>query len=109
MSMGVSESGILWSTSEDIQRDCRDLIQGLKMLLEYAEVEALKPADTPEILVKIRDMVDDDTVYTFQLSVANDIPLLCIDHLMIKAGTSLWMPRCQYEFLCGKERSVRCH
>lgn len=83
MSMGVSENGMYKITSEDIQRDCQDLIHGLKILLEHAEVEALKPADTPEILVKIRDMVDDTIYSTFQLSVANDIPLLCIDHLMI--------------------------
>ncbi|HHG3319150.1 TPA: tetratricopeptide repeat protein [Vibrio parahaemolyticus] len=83
MSMGVSENGMYRITSEDIQRDWLDLIQGLKILLEHAEVEALKPADTPDILVKIRDMVDDTIYSTFQLSVANDIPLLCIDHLMI--------------------------
>lgn len=84
MSMGVSEQGMYRITSEDIQRDCLDLIQGLKTLLEYAKVEALKPADTPELLVKIRDMVDETVYSTFQLSVANDIPLLCIDHLMIE-------------------------
>ncbi|MFS1934151.1 tetratricopeptide repeat protein [Vibrio splendidus] len=83
MSMGISENGMYRITSEDIQRDCLDLIQGLKLLVEHAEVEALKPADTPEVLVKIRDMVDDTVYSTFQLSVANGIPLLCIDHLMI--------------------------
>tara|TARA_Y100000588_G_scaffold159786_1_gene173769 strand:+ start:8631 stop:11906 length:3276 start_codon:yes stop_codon:yes gene_type:complete len=84
MSMGVSEKGMYRITSEDIQRDCLDLIQGLKTLLECAQVEALKPADTPDLLVKMRDMVDDTVYSTFQLSVANDIPLLCIDHLMIE-------------------------
>ncbi|EGQ8097028.1 hypothetical protein G4T96_003617, partial [Vibrio cholerae] len=55
MSMGVSEKGMYRITSEDIQRDCLDLIQGLKTLLECAQVEALKPADTPDLLVKMRD------------------------------------------------------
>jgi hypothetical protein len=84
MSMGVTEKGLYRITSEDIQRDSLYLIQGLKTLLEHAKVEALKPADTPEILVKIRDMVDETVYSTFQLSVANDIPLLCIDHLLIE-------------------------
>ncbi|WP_412767637.1 PIN domain-containing protein, partial [Vibrio anguillarum] len=84
MSMGVSEEGMYRITSEDIQRDCLDLIQGIKTLLECAQVEVLKPADTPELLVKMRDMVDDTVYSTFQLSAANDIPLLCIDHLMIE-------------------------
>jgi tetratricopeptide (TPR) repeat protein len=84
MSMGVSEKGMYRITSEDIQRDAQVLIQGLKTLLEHAKVEALKPADTPELLVKMRDMVDETVYSTFQLSIANDIPLLCIDHLMIE-------------------------
>lgn len=84
MSMGLSEKGMYRITSEDIQRDCLELIQGLKILLEYAKVEALKPADTPDLLVKIKDMIDETVYSTFQLSVANNIPLLCIDHLMIE-------------------------
>lgn len=91
MSMGVSEQGLYRITSEDIQRNSLDLIQGLKTLLKYANVEALKPVDTPELLVKIRDLMDETVYSTFQLSVANDIPLLCIDHLMIElAHRSGW-------------------
>ncbi|MGI2160962.1 tetratricopeptide repeat protein [Shewanella oncorhynchi] len=84
MSMGVSEQGLYRITSEDIQRNSLDLIHGLKTLLKYANVEALKSTDTPELLVKIRDLVDETVYSTFQLSVANDIPLLCIDHLMME-------------------------
>lgn len=38
--------------------------------------------DTPDILVRVRDMIDETVYSTFQLSFANSIPLLCIDHLM---------------------------
>ncbi|MFC1234820.1 hypothetical protein [Vibrio sp. F74] len=82
MSMGVSDRGLYRITSEDIQRDSKNLIEELKALLEFATVEVLKPADTPEMLVKIREFVDDTVYSTFQLSAANNIPLLCIDHLM---------------------------
>lgn len=82
MSMGVSDKGLFRITSKDIRRNSLDLIQGLQTLLKYSKVEALKPADTPELLVKVRDMIDATVYSTFQLSVANGIPLLCIDHLM---------------------------
>ncbi|EPI2814667.1 tetratricopeptide repeat protein [Vibrio alginolyticus] len=84
MSMGISEKGMYKITSEDIQRESLVLIQGLKTLLKHAKIEPLKPADTPEFLVKLRDMVDDSVYSTFQLSFANNIPLLCIDHLMVE-------------------------
>ncbi|WP_237734015.1 PIN domain-containing protein [Serratia fonticola] len=82
MSMGVSGKGLYRITSEDIRRDSLGLIQGLQTLLEHVTLEALKPVDTPEVLVKVRNVVDETVYSTFQLSVANDIPLLCIDHLM---------------------------
>ncbi|EOI7349429.1 GapS6b family protein [Yersinia enterocolitica] len=82
MSMGISDKGLYRITSKDIRRNFLDLIQGLQTLLKHSTVEALKPADTPELLVKVRDMIDASVYSTFQLSVANGIPLLCIDHLM---------------------------
>ena len=82
MSMGVSDSGLYRITADDIRRDSLGLIGGLQTILEYAKVETLKPVDTPDILVRIRDMLDETIYATFQLSFANNIPLLCIDHLM---------------------------
>jgi tetratricopeptide (TPR) repeat protein len=82
MSMGVSEQGLFRITSKDIQRDYLALIQELKVLLKYAKVEILKPSDTPEILVRVRDIIDETVYSTYQLSAANSIPLLSIDHLM---------------------------
>ncbi|PMO70495.1 MULTISPECIES: GapS6b family protein [Vibrio] len=82
MSMGVSDSGLYRITADDIRRDTLGLIEGLQTILEYAKVETLKPVDTPDILVRVRDMIDETVYSTFQLSFANSIPLLCIDHLM---------------------------
>ena len=82
MTMGVSDRGIYRTTSKDLENVFYDLIEGLKTLLENAKVEPLKASDTPEFLVQIRDMVDETAFSTFQVSFANNIPLLCIDHLM---------------------------
>lgn len=82
MSMGVSDSGLYRITADDIRRDTLGLVEGLKTIIEYAKVETLKPVDTPDILVRVRDMIDETVYSTFQLSFANRIPLLCIDHLM---------------------------
>lgn len=82
LSIGVTDKGIYRVTSKDIREYSSELIQGLQTLLEHVTVEAMKPVDTPELLVKIRDMVDESIYSTFQLSVANNIPLLCVDHLM---------------------------
>lgn len=82
MSMGVSDNGLYRITANDIRKDTLGLISGLQTILEYAKVELLKPVDTPDILVKIRDVIDVTAYSTFQLSFANRIPLLCIDPLM---------------------------
>lgn len=82
MSMGVTERGLFRITSEDIRKHSSFFINELKVLLSYAKVENLKPIDTPEILIKIRDLIDDSAYSTFQLSIANGIPLLSIDHII---------------------------
>ncbi|MEZ8229649.1 GapS6b family protein [Vibrio crassostreae] len=92
LSMGLTERGVYRVTSQDIQRDCKGLISGIKTILNHAKVEVLEVADTPELLIKMRDMVDDTVYSTFQLSVANDIPLLCIDHFMAELAYSFDCP-----------------
>lgn len=82
LSLDVSDRGLHRYTSEDIRRDSLGFIQQLQTLLQNSKVEALKPLDTPDNLVKIRDMIDGTVYSTFQLSVANSIPWLCVDHLM---------------------------
>lgn len=83
MSMGVSDQGLYRITAQDVQRDYFEFIKNLRILLEHSKVEDLKPVDTPEFLVKMRGVVDEAVYSTFQLSIANSIPLLCIDHLMV--------------------------
>lgn len=82
LSLDISDRGLHRYTSEDIRRDSLGFIQELQALLQFSKVEALKPLDTPDNLVKIRGIIDETVYSTFQLSVANSIPWLCVDQLM---------------------------
>ena len=82
LTLDLTEQGIQRRTSEDIKRDSLDFIEELQELVEYSKVEALKASDTPDEFIKVRDVIDDTVYSTLQLSVANNIPLLCVDHVM---------------------------
>ena len=82
LSLNLTEQGIQRQTSEDIKRDSLEFIEELQELVEFSKVEALNPSNTPDEFIKIRDVIDETVYSTLQLSVANNIPLLCIDHIM---------------------------
>ena len=82
LTLSLTEQGIQRQTSEDIRRTSREFIQELEDLVTYSEIEDLTPLDTPDELIKIRDIIDETVYSTFQLSIANQIPLLCIDDIM---------------------------
>lgn len=82
LSVGVSNKGLYRITSEDIKKDTSELVDGLQMLLKKSTIEIMRPVDTPEFLIKFRDVIDETVYSTIQVSIANNIPLLCIDHLM---------------------------
>jgi hypothetical protein len=82
LSLNLTEQGIQRQTSEDIKRDSLEFIEELKDLVEFSKVEALNPSNTPDEFIKIRDIIDETVYSTLQLSVANNIPLLCIDHVI---------------------------
>ena len=82
LSVGVTDQGIYRCTSEDIKTDSLGFIQELQKLLKHSKVESLKPTDTPDDLLRIKGAIDNTVYSTFQLSVANAIPWLSVDHLM---------------------------
>jgi tetratricopeptide (TPR) repeat protein len=82
LTLHLTEHGIQRRTSEDIKRDSLEFIKELQELVEYSKVETLNKSDTPDEFIKIRGVVNGTVYSTFQLSVANKIPLLCIDHVM---------------------------
>jgi hypothetical protein len=86
LSLDISEKGLHRFTAKDIKRDLSGVIQGLQKLLILSRVEELKLADTPDNLLRIKDVIDDDVYSTMQLSIANNIPLLCVDNIMCSAA-----------------------
>ncbi|RPA46445.1 hypothetical protein EGC79_12400 [Shewanella vesiculosa] len=82
LSLDYTNNGIRRYTSEDIKRNSSFFINELKALVQAAEIEALTPMDTPDELINIRDVIDQSVYTTYQLSVANKIPWLCVDHHM---------------------------
>ncbi len=82
LTLDLTEQGLQRRTSEDIRRDSLEFIEELQELVEYSKVEALKASDTPDEFIKVRDVIDDTVYSTLQLSVANNISLLCVDHVM---------------------------
>jgi hypothetical protein len=82
LTLGLTEQGIQRRTSEDIKRDSLEFIEELQKLVEYSKVQVLKASDTPDDFIKVRNVIDETVYSTLQLSVANNIPLLCIDHVM---------------------------
>jgi len=82
LTLNLMEDGIQRRTSEDVKRESLEFIQELRELVDYSKVEVLSRSDTPDEFIKIRDMVNEAVYSTFQLSVANKIPLLCIDHVI---------------------------
>ncbi|EYU15890.1 tetratricopeptide repeat protein [Photorhabdus aegyptia] len=82
LSFDITTLGIQRITAEDIRKNLYDFIQELQLLLSIAEDENLNVVDTPENLVKIKDLIDPTIFSTIQLSYANEIPWLSIDHLL---------------------------
>lgn len=80
LTLGLNEQGIQRRTSEDIKKDALEFIEELQELIEYSQIEDLKPSNTPDEFIKMRDVINQSVYSTLQLSVANNIPLLCIDH-----------------------------
>ncbi|MGR3971196.1 GapS6b family protein [Shewanella sp. 1180_01] len=82
LSLDYTENGLFKYTAADVRNDLTSLIQELKELISTSQTEALNPKDTPENLIKIKDLIDATVYSTFQISVANDLPWLCIDNKM---------------------------
>lgn len=82
LAIEYTDDGMRKYTHKDIKQNSFQFINELKALMSVVRVESLIPSDTPNELVSIRDMIDGTVYSTFQLSVANNIPWLCIDHVM---------------------------
>ncbi|MEQ5030404.1 hypothetical protein ABN085_02760 [Morganella morganii] len=82
LSLDVTKFGMQRITAEDIRKNSYDFIQQIKLLIDISQEEKINVVDTPENLVKIKDIIDPSVFSTIQLSHANNIPWLSIDHLL---------------------------
>ncbi|QOV56019.1 hypothetical protein CA266_11620 [Serratia marcescens] len=82
LSLDVTEFGMRRITAEDIKKNSDDFIQQLKLLINISKDDKINAIDTPEELLKIKDVIDHSIFSTIQLSHANNIPWLSIDHLL---------------------------
>ncbi|MFW5389600.1 PIN domain-containing protein, partial [Yersinia sp. 2542 StPb PI] len=96
----VTKFGMQRITAEDIRKNSYAFIQQLKLLIDISQEEKINVVDTPENLVKIKDIIDPSVFSTIQLSHANNIPWLSIDHLLcILAQKSDFPVANSYNFL----------
>jgi hypothetical protein len=100
LSLDVTKFGMQRITAEDIRKNSYAFIQQLKLLVDISQEEKINVVDTPENLVKIKDIIDPSVFSTIQLSHANNIPWLSIDHLLcILAQKSDFPVANSYNFL----------
>ncbi|WGL96309.1 GapS6b family protein [Arsenophonus nasoniae] len=92
LSLSFTENGIGRCTAKEIARDLSGLIKQLKKLLTLANIEIIKPIDTPDDLLKIKNYIDQSVYSTIQLSIINQIPLLSIDSNMSYIAQHLGSP-----------------
>jgi hypothetical protein len=58
LSLDVTKFGMQRITAADIKKNSYDFIQQLKLLINISQEERIKIVDTPENLVKIKDIID---------------------------------------------------
>ena len=80
MMMGVTEGGRLFrTTASDLQGRDGHILQALRLILDNSSVAHPVLHDTALEVYSIRDGIDSTVYDAMQLSLANDIPWLCMD------------------------------
>lgn len=79
---GVSKNGHLFrTTADDIKKQTKDLQKAFLQLLKHTEIRTENLINLPPNILKIRGLVCYSVYSSLTLSIANDIPWLCIDGL----------------------------
>lgn len=80
LSIGTSPEGDLWRhTAEDIHKQTAAIQDAVKSILAISQVITPNMIDMPNKVLLIQDIVDLSVLSSLKLSIANDIPWLCID------------------------------
>lgn len=79
LSIAKTEHGFIRTTAQDIAKD--DSFNNLKLLLSSCDIISPRNFDMPEILPKIRDVLDISHYSSLKASISNSIPFLCFDSM----------------------------
>jgi len=80
MRMDVNSEGKLWrTTADDIKKGTADLQSAIRHILEKSTITRPNLVDIPPDIIQIQRCVDPSVFSSLTLSIANNIPWLCID------------------------------
>jgi hypothetical protein len=79
LSVALVEESLVKTDSNTVDAYYASFIDQLKELLEYAKIISPNIIDLPDFANEIRDILSPSVFSTLRLSIANDIPWLCLD------------------------------
>jgi hypothetical protein len=79
LSIKVEEEFLIKIDAETVETYYASFLKNLNQLLEYAKILAPNIIDLPDFANQIRDILSPSVFSTLKLSIANDIPWLCLD------------------------------
>ncbi|MFT5297087.1 MAG: hypothetical protein ACI9YH_003116 [Colwellia sp.] len=90
MVAGVNSEGQFYRVvKEDIQVQTKNVQVGINFILDKAEVQKANIVDLPPSLLKIKDLICHSVYSSITLSIANDIPWLCVDGQLAQLYSAL--------------------
>lgn len=79
LSIRVEEEFLIKIDAETVETYYASFLKNLNQLLEYAKILTPNIIDLPDFANQIRDILSPSVFSTLKLSIANDIPWLCLD------------------------------
>ena len=77
LSIAKTESGYVKTTAKDVEKNSS--INNLRALLKGTEILSPISIDMPEVLTKVRDIMDISHYSSLKASISHSIPFLCLD------------------------------
>lgn len=90
LSIGVSADGdLLRFTAEDMHKQTAEIQDAIKSVITKSQIIAPNVVDMPDKIHLIQDIVDLSILSSIKLSIANDIPWLCIDPIFAQISDEI--------------------
>jgi hypothetical protein len=116
LSIAKIESGFIKTTADDVKKD--ESYKNLCLLLDNCIQLSSKSIDIPEMIIKIRDIVDISHYSSIKASISHSIPLLCLDSMLCSyyqqlnislANTSKLIINANLASNHNEKRHAECH